>query len=307
MNWNPAVLAFIDQHPFLRSWTDARTVLDAFEPHLSVALPTALPVLTCYAAGGQPERAIPLGAAFTLLHMAASILDDFQDRDTDAPWMSWSFDRVMNSTLSIIFLSQSCLARLEAGEVEKREILDGFAQTGILASAGQNEAVKPDQAVPSYWRHALAKTSLSFALAAWSGVRLATDDTQLQKAAKEYGLALGTLHQIADDFHDFMAAPSTGSVSALRASLPVVMALEQFDHPRHAQLKELLRRDGQLQDTAWAKTVCDLVSEMGGLTRTVAIGNVYEQKAVAALAAFDAERAASLLSHAHAILPTTPA
>lgn len=86
MNWSADVLAYINAHPYLSRWPDARTVLDAFDAQLRQSLPTALPVWTCYAADGLPEQALPLGAAFTLLHMAASVLDDFQDQDTDHPW-----------------------------------------------------------------------------------------------------------------------------------------------------------------------------------------------------------------------------
>src|SRR5262249_23317115 len=157
----------------------------------------------------------PLGAAFTLLHMASSVLDDFQDQDTEAPWASWSLDRVLTSTLAMVFLSESCLGRLEANAAAKSDVVDGFAQGWLLAAVGQNLPVIASQPVASYWRHAQAKAALGFAVAAWSGVRVVTDAKPALQAAKDYGMALGTLLQIADDCQDFLAAPTAPSPSAL--------------------------------------------------------------------------------------------
>jgi geranylgeranyl pyrophosphate synthase len=305
MSWSADVLSYIRAHPFLAGWPDAKLILDSFEPKLRISLPTALPLWTCYAAGGKPESAMPLGAAFALLHMASSVLDDFQDQDTEDPWVSWSLERVLGSTLAMVFLSESCLARLDTNEVAKREIIDGFAEGWMLAAVGQNSAVSSAQPVDSYWRHALAKSSLGFAVAAWSGVRIVTADAKLQQAAKDYGLALGTLLQIADDCHDFVAAPKAQSPSALLASLPVVIASEETDHPSHAELSSLLKADGRPLTNEWATSVCSLVTAMGGLTKAAAIGTVYELKAVAALSAFDPTRVNELAEYARAIFSTT--
>jgi geranylgeranyl pyrophosphate synthase len=304
MKWSYGVLAYISAHPYLSRWPDARTVLDGFDAQLRISLPTALPVWTCYAAGGSPEQALPLGASFTLLHMAASVLDDFQDQDTNHPWTAWGQDRILASTLAMVFLSQSCLARLDADAASKREILDGFAEAYLLASVGQGRAISPEQPVSSYWRHALAKSSLGFAVAAWSGTRLATDDPALAQAAREYGMALGTLLQVADDFHDFVNASAAPSPSALMASLPVVIAQEERDHPARGRLEQLLSQANTTQDSAWAGDVCDVVIEMGGLSQTAGIAKVYEHKALAALAAFNTERTGELTSYVQSILAT---
>jgi len=303
MAWNDAVLAYIYQHPYLKNWPDAREVLDRFDVRLRMLLPTALPLHTCHAVGGVPEQALPLGAAFTLLHMAASVLDDFQDQDADHPWTGWPLERVLTATLSMVFLSQSCLARLEANELAKREILDGYAQGWLLASVGQNQPINSKAMVTTYWRHALAKASIGFAVAAWSGARLASEELELQQAAKEYGMALGTLLQIADDLQDFVAAPEARSPSALRASLPVILACEERGQPNQAMLVELVSQDSSLHDAEWTQAVYQLVLELGGLSRTLALGKVYEHKAVTALAIFDAERASALANYARSILP----
>ncbi len=307
MSWNAEVLAYIRQHPHLPSWPDAADVLGFFDPKLQNLLPTALPVHTCYAAHGNPKQAVPLGAAFTLLHMAASVLDDFQDQDTDNPWSDWPLDRILSSTLAMVFLSQSCLARLEANEQAKREVIDGYAQGWLLASVGQNLPVRTDAMVASYWRHALAKASIGFAVAAWSGVRIATEETSAQQAAKEYGMALGTLLQIADDIQDFVASLTANSPSALGASLPVILACEQQEQPDHSALVRLMGQERSRQDLEWARAVYELVLNLGGLSITLALGMVYEQKAVAALAEFDPERSSPLIEYARSILPANDA
>lgn len=307
MSWGDAVFAYLYQHPYLASWPDARPVLDSFEPRLRAQLPTALPLYTCHAAGGVGEDALPLGAAFTLLHMAASVLDDFQDQDSDELWANWPLDRTLGATLSMVFLSQSCLARLEANEPAKREVIDGYAQGWLLASVGQNQPVRPDELVVSYWRHALAKAGIGFAVASWSGVRIATEETSVQQAAKEYGMALGTLLQIADDIQDFVASLTAKSPSALGASLPVILASEQREQPDHSALVRLIGQERSRQDSEWATAVYELVLSLGGLSKTLALGRVYEQKAVAALAEFDPELSSPMIDYARSILPALDA
>lgn len=303
MSWNDAVLSYIHDHPYLASWPDSGAILDSFDAKLRALLPTALPLHTCHVAGGNPEQALPLGAAFTLLHMAASVLDDFQDQDTENPWSAWSLDRVLSSTLAMVFLSQSCLARLKTTEPAKREVIDGFAQGWLLASVGQNQLVRPEAMVTSYWRHALAKASVGFAVAAWSGARIATEEVPVHQAAKEFGMALGTLLQIADDLQDFVEAPTAKSPSALWASLPVILASEQREHSSHSALIQLIGQEHSRQDSEWAKTVYELVLSLGGLSKTLALGKTYEQKALAALSVFDPERSSPLIDYARSILP----
>ncbi|MCC7358085.1 MAG: polyprenyl synthetase family protein [Anaerolineales bacterium] len=304
MSWNNAVLAYIHQHPHLANWPDSREVLGFFDAKLRTLLPTALPVHTCHAALGDPALAVPLGAAFTLLHMAASVLDDFQDQDTDNPWSAWTLDRILSSTLAMVFLSQSCLAQLDTGERVKREVIDGYAQGWLLASVGQNRPVQPDELVASYWRHALAKASIGFAVAAWSGARIATEEPRAHQAAKEFGMSLGTLLQIADDIQDFIAAPTAKSPSALSASLPVILASERREHLDHAALVHLIGQEHPRKDSEWAKSVYELVLSLGGLSKTLELGKVYEQKAVAALAVFEPDRTAPLIAYARSILPS---
>jgi geranylgeranyl pyrophosphate synthase len=303
MSWSADTIGYILAHPFISGWPDAQVVVEQFAPELRESFPIALPLWMCHAAGGQPEIALPLGAAFALLHMASSVLDDFQDQDTAAPWATWPLERVLSSTLAMVFLSESCLGRLETNAIAKREIIDGFAQGWLLAAVGQNLPVTNSQPVASYWRHAQAKAALGFAVAAWSGVRATTDSEPYQRAAKDYGLALGTLLQIADDCQDFLAAPTASSPSALSASLPVVIASEQTDHASHGELQRLLAQSGQPTNSEWASAVCAVVTAMGGLNKAIAVGKVYEQKAVAPLAAFDAARTQELAKYAQSILP----
>jgi geranylgeranyl pyrophosphate synthase len=307
MQWSADVLAYIRSHPFLAAWPDAQPVLERFEPQLRAALPTALPLWTAQLTGSSADLALPLGAAFILLHMAASVLDDFQDQDTNHPWTKWSLERVLGSTLAMVFLSQSCLARLETNAEAKREILDGYAEGWVLASIGQSRALPTELLPADYWRHALAKSAIGFAVAAWSGARLATDNEGVLLAVREFGLCLGSLLQIADDFQDFLNAPNAPTASALSASLPVVLAHGQCRHPNHNPLKRLLATPADERDPQWARAVCSIVTSMGGLTRTVAVAKVFEQKAVAALAAFEPSRRAALVDYTRSILSTDAA
>lgn len=303
MNWNIAVLDYIRQHPFVGHWPDASIVLSERESALAEYLPVSLPVQMCEAVGGDPEQAIPLGAAFTLFNLASEVLDDFQDQDTDYAWTRWPLERVLTSTLAMTFLAQSCLARLEADPETKREVLDGYAEVGMLAAVGQNSiADAPHPSLQHYWHHTQAKSGIVFAVGAWSGARLATADTTALEKARDFGLALGTLIQIMDDCHDFHSVCDRNVTHELWASLPVMVAQENRQHPAHAEFTTLLQQSKKHPNGG--QSLYQLTIDMGGVTGALALGKVYEHQALMALNRFDSARCSVLVDYVRRILPT---
>lgn len=303
MNWNTAVLNYIRQHPFIGHWLDASVVLGEREAVLVGYLPTSLPLQLCQAVGAQPERAIPLSAAFTLFNLASEVLDDFQDQDTDYVWSDWPLERVLTSTLAMMFLAQSCLARLEADNETKRDILDGYAEVGVLAAVGQNALA--DSAQPSlqrYWHHTQAKSGIVFAVGAWSGARLATTDTTTLERAREFGLALGALIQIADDCRDFRAACDSATPHELCASLPIIVAHQNRQHPAHSDFMALLQQSTRKPNDG--QSVYQMAMEMGGVTGALALGKAYEHKALMALDGLGPTHCGALVDYVRRILPT---
>jgi geranylgeranyl diphosphate synthase type I len=311
MNATARVFAYIRRHSYLSNWPDAEAVLVPVETTLiSEATPTtALPIWMHEAVGGDVEQAVPLAASFTLLHLAAQVLDDFQDQDTDAVWTAWPLDRVLTSVLAMIFLSQSCLARVTVPDETRKALLDGFAQVGILAAVGQNAPARLAPSLTGYWQHAQAKSGLVYAVGAWSGARLATDDEYILAAARDFGMALGALIQVTDDCRDFhaLAYASSPNSSELIASLPVIMALEQTNHPAHLRLTHLLNQRAGESDSHRIRAICELVCELDGPARALVAGKVYEQKALAALAGFNVERSRPLVEYVqHFFAPVAP-
>lgn len=288
------ILAYIEAHPYLSRWPDAQAVLSGYEyPPTAEPMP-ALPMLCCQAAGGYRASAVPLAAGFTLLNLASEVLDDFQDQDPGMPWARWPPNRVFMATLALIFLAQSCLSRLETEEAALREIIDTYAQIGLVSSVGQN-IPRPGQvlSLEDYWVHVQAKSGLVFSVGAWSGVRLTTSEKVPLVAARDFGLALGTLSQIVDDCQDFVASTASFHPTEYFTSLPVILALEHNDHPHHHELVQLVGRPAQ-GDARWHKDIRDLVIEMNGLGAAFGVAKVYEQKALPALSQFERKQCVEL-------------
>ena len=85
--------------------------------------------------------------------------------------------------------------------------------------------------------------------------------------------------------------------------MPVILASEQREQPNHSALIQLVGQERSRQDSEWAKAMYELVLSLGGLSKTLALGKIYEQKALAALAEFDPERSLPLINYARSILP----
>lgn len=278
-------------------------VLGERESALAEYLPVSLPVQMCAVAGGDPEQAFPLGAAFTLFNLASEVLDDFQDQDADYAWTSWPLERVLTATLTMIFLAQSCLARLEADAETKREILDGYAEVGMLAAVGQNAIADASQpTLKRYWHHVQAKSGIVFAVGTWSGARLATTDTTTLEKAREFGIALGALIQIADDCRDFRAACDSATPHELCASLPIIVAHQNRQHPAHPDFMALLQQSTRKPNDG--QSVYQMAMEMGGVTGALALGKAYKHKALMALDGFDSTHCGALVDYVRRILPT---
>ncbi|CAG0987026.1 partial Octaprenyl diphosphate synthase, partial [Anaerolineae bacterium] len=164
-----------------------------------------LPALTYLAAGGKGETAIPLTASWLLYRLAAKVLDDVADEDASGgvPWRNWHQGRAMNVGLGLIFLAQSCLARMQAGAAAQREIHEAISQMLAFMARGQaHPPTKPD--LEDYMRYTYLKAGVFFGTFAWAGARLQTRNSRITRALLDFGSALGTLIQIYDDLDDLV-------------------------------------------------------------------------------------------------------
>ncbi len=263
-----------------------------------------LPMLTCRAMGGETEKAIPLAAAWVLYDLASDVFDDLQDRDAkDLPWNHWPSGRAMTVGLGLIFAAQASLARLRTTPAALKDILASLAGTGLAAAQAQGQESNWD-APALYFRNTIAKSGLVFAAVARAGARLGSRRTASLQRIYDYGLALGTLIQIRDDCFDVTSPRALSDLAARVYTLPVIYALSQSDHPRHARLTELLdpTDPSSAPDEKAIQEVSEILSEMGSLSYSFAVAKVYEQKALSALEAFPPRDVIHLQTYATELL-----
>ena len=302
-------ILFMQTHRFIAEqvlaewdWPDVQTAIAARREAFAADRPmyaNVLPVLTCTALGGEAETAVPLAAAWTLYDLASDIFDDLQDQDgKDWPWNQWAPSRALNVGLGVLAAAQICQARLTARSEVQSDIALSWAQTFGLAARGQAYSQNVCSS-DGYFRQAVAKSGLVFAAVARAGARLATDNERAINQMHDFGLALGMLIQLKDDCRDLHAPDLVSDVSTGTYSLPVLYGLAQTDSPHYSTLQAQLAQ--QAPDVT---AVYQILGAMGAVSHTLALAHAYQQKALAALAAFPAAQTFHLSTYVIGFFPS---
>lgn len=223
----------------------------------------SLPLLTCEATGGDPTHAVPMAAAWHLLHCAGHLLDDVEDQALEP---SVPPARVVNWGTTLIFAAQWLLQSVR-GE------LDGERQTAlsraftaaclrVCVAQDADLAAGPGQemSLEDYWRVAGAKGSEPFALACRAGAMLGAQSQTEVGIYTRFGYHLGVLLQLGDDLRDVWQPRNRGDLLTAARTLPVVYALSVAPAESGVRLRDLLRRiPGDQQ------ALCDLQSLLADL------------------------------------------
>lgn len=243
-----------------------------------------LPLLTCLAAGGQPQRALPLAVAWHLLRLASGLLDHAQDGDP-LPGVG-SDPQAINLATGLLFAAQLVLARLPLHGVSQQRtlaLMADFNATALRACAGQHQDLTCDQLNLEACRQALAlRAGEPFALAARAGGAVATDDLHLIALCHEFGYNLGVLWQLADDFDDLWNPRGPSDLALGRRTLPVVYALTVAEPPERDCLEALLHR-AAAGDGAAEAAARQLITAHGAALYLVTQAQVHRGRAETAL------------------------
>lgn len=203
-----------------------------------------LPALTCLAVNAAPANTLHLTAAYQLASLAAIVLDDVMDRDRPARlWGTWSVERGALVSHGLACAALRCLARLPSQALN--QVGEGLGQALLLLAAAQAQplsvaALRADPA--PYFRQLFAKSSAFYGAFAKAGAQMGSSTAQHWAAAFNYGVALGALMQIRNDYQGFAQEGYNG-----HCTLPLVLGAQHNQHPLHAQLMDLL----QVQPPAW--------------------------------------------------------
>jgi len=205
-----------------------------------------LPLLTCEATGGDPAYAIPVAAAWHLLHCAAALLDDVEDQALEVPLDP---ARVVNWATALTFAAQLLLrrpARWGLPAALALALSEAFNSASLRVCAAQDADLvagpEGDLSLDDYWRIAGAKGGEPLALACRAGAMLGTRPQTEVDIYATFGYHLGVLVQLGDDLHALWAPRGRGDLTTAGRTLPVVYALTVALPDARVRLHSLLRR-----------------------------------------------------------------
>jgi geranylgeranyl pyrophosphate synthase len=244
-----------------------------------------IPSITCSAASGDLIKAIPVTAAWQLIRLAAKLFDDVEDGEAG--------DRsaeVNNLATGYLFASYTAFEKLvELGTSceQSQRVRKRFNQACLQTCAGQDVdlSTRWDREVPTPddWQEvARSKSGVLFAWASWAGAVVAGASQEVQDSFWEYGLHLGILVQIADDYNGIWNSPLKTDLSAYRVTLPISYAHFVANPDERNTLLSLLR-EANLGAADAKSEGRDLITALGTQKFILAAAQVQRHEAVEAI------------------------
>ncbi len=241
-----------------------------------------LPLLTCEAVGGDPHQAIPLIATWQLLRLSAKLLDDLADGEN-----VYSSAETIDLATSLLFLGPLALEELRnlgvpADRVER--LTQSLYQAGLCACAAQHaEFTSQSNMDPDSWLAvARAKSGNPCGWAAWSGAVITGAGEQVLSDFHNFGLHLGILLQIADDFNGVWQPLEFSDLRDGRLNLAVCYArLVAEGEPKHHL--EVLLKNATDGDGLAENEIRQFLIKIGSQAYLLIAGGEQRQHALAAL------------------------
>jgi len=203
-----------------------------------------LVLLTCSAAGGKWQSALPAAAAVELVHNFSLIHDDIQDnsplrRGRETVWKRWGIAQAINAGDAMLTIAQLTLLRLE--KTTSPEITIQAAHTlqraCLQLTKGQyldlDYESRDQLSVEAYWQMVAGKTAALLGACTELGAIAAGCSDARSTAFRDFGTYLGLAFQAQDDILGIWGdAALTGKSNesdliAGKKSLPVLYGLQR--------------------------------------------------------------------------------
>jgi geranylgeranyl diphosphate synthase type I len=203
-----------------------------------------LALLTCAAAGGDWQAALPAAAAIELIHNFSLIHDDIEDnsdlrRGRETVWKIWGIPQAINAGDAMFTLAHLSMLRLQhtvtpQAALKAAELLQA---TCLALTQGQYLDIsyegRQDLKLEDYWPMIGGKTAALVAASAEIGAIAAQAEPGTCAAYREFGRSLGLAFQAQDDILGIWGDSALTGKSAAsdlltgKKSLPVLYGLEQ--------------------------------------------------------------------------------
>lgn len=218
-------------------------------------------LLTCAAAAGEWQRALPAAAAVEILHNFSLVHDDIEDasptrRGRATVWTLWGEAQAINTGDAMFALAHLALVRLSERDVPPATVvraLRRFDETCVALTRGQwadmSFETRAEVSVDDYLAMITGKTAVLVELCAELGALVAGASEARVRAFADYGRNVGLAFQIKDDILGIWGDEAlTGKSAATdiltrKKTLPVLYALARSD-----SLRELYASDAAGDD-----------------------------------------------------------
>src|SRR5919109_16187 len=200
------VQQFYAMQEYQLGWRNEQLAPASFDP--GKLLRPRLSLLTCRAAGGDPQQALPLAAGIQLIHDFSLIHDDIEDqsaprRGRQSVWTLWGAAQGINTGDGMLVVAHLAVHRLiQAGVTAETtlEILRRFDQTILTICEGQfldlSYEGELDITEEDYLAMISRKTAALVAAAAGLGAIVGGADAATAQLFFDFGRNLGIAFQI---------------------------------------------------------------------------------------------------------------
>ncbi len=210
----------------------------------------------CEALMGDHTRIIPTAASIELIHRTSLVFDDIQDNGEErhqrpAVWKIWGPHQAINAGLGLSCYSRLALYRQWERGLSERTVLGMWLvleRTVLKLCRGQYKDIDlanhgGETNLNTYMDMIEGKTAALFQAACEVGAIGAGEFAQdYMESARDFGLYLGVLFQMHDDYLGVWGGDAVGKtandLAEKKQSLPVVLALAKDP----AVVKDLLNR-----------------------------------------------------------------
>jgi geranylgeranyl diphosphate synthase type I len=251
--------AFYGMMHYHLGWTDSQ-----FRPapvRTGKRLRPMFTLLTCQAAGGDPQDALPAAAAVELIHNFSLIHDDIEDqsdtrRGRPTVWALWGEPQAINAGDAMFALAHLALHRLTKRGLPSEQIVAAcraLDQANLALCQGQHMDLdfedRLDVDTDAYVQMIRGKTAALLGCAGQLGAMVASSDPGLTGHYRLVGEGLGLAFQIQDDLlgiwgqADVTGKPVADDIRRRKKSLPVVYVLGRQNDPDAERLRTLYAQE----------------------------------------------------------------
>lgn len=254
---HPSVERFYGMMQYHMGWRDS--ALAPAQAPTGKRLRPLLCLLSCQAAGGDPQMALPAAAAIEILHNFSLIHDDIEDnsatrRHRPTVWSLWGQPHAINvgdGMFALAYLTMGSLAERGVPAERAHRAERAFQRACLTLTEGQFLDMYFEETFAiseeDYLRMIRGKTAALLAASAYIGGVLAGVPEETAGILYSFGDALGMMFQIQDDIlgiwgeEAVTGKPSGSDILQRKKSLPLVYAVRRLQETGSAASMERLK------------------------------------------------------------------